>query len=219
MNINKKKNINEIPTFQIITLGETGVGKTSMIKRYVYDTFDFNNIATVGLSFSFKDITLKNNALIKIKLVDTGGQEKYRSLCKSYFKNSNGVLFVYAKNNQYSFDRIKDWIAMFNENSNGKKDIPIFLVESKDDLERVVDEVLSENFAKENKFIFKKISCCKDNNSVNELFSEMGELLYKYYVQYNKKNFKQTGVKLNENEKKKKSQCCLFKNELDNDIY
>ena len=214
MSNKKTKNNNEIPVFQIITLGESGVGKTSLIKRYVYDTFEYNNMSTIGLSFSFKNVTLKNNVHIKIKLVDTGGQEQYRALAKSYFKNSNGVLLVYAKNNQESFDRIKDWIEMFKQNYNEKHEIPFVLVESKNDLERVVDENLSIDFAKENNFMFKKISCVENNNSVNELFNDMGESLYEYYVKYDQKKLKQTGVKLAESKNKKRNQCCNFKNDI-----
>ena len=214
MSNKKTKNNNEIPVFQIITLGESGVGKTSLIKRYVYDTFEYNNMSTIGLSFSFKNVTLKNNVHIKIKLVDTGGQEQYRALAKSYFKNSNGVLLVYAKNNQESFDRIKDWIEMFKQNYNEKHEIPFVLVESKNDLERVVDENLSIDFAKENNFMFKKISCVENNNSVNQLFNDMGESLYEYYVKYDQKKLKQTGVKLAESKNKKRNQCCNFKNDI-----
>ena len=214
MSNKKTKNNNEIPVFQIITLGESGVGKTSLIKRYVYDTFEYNNMSTIGLSFSFKNVILKNNVHIKIKLVDTGGQEQYRALAKSYFKNSNGVLLVYAKNNQESFDRIKDWIEMFKQNYNEKHEIPFVLVESKNDLERVVDENLSIDFAKENNFMFKKISCVENNNSVNELFNDMGESLYEYYVKYAQKKLKQTGVKLAESKNKKRNQCCNFKNDI-----
>ena len=214
MSNKKTKNNNEIPVFQIITLGESGVGKTSIIKRYIYNTFEYNNMSTIGLSFSFKNVILKNNVHIKIKLIDTGGQEQYRSLAKSYFKNSNGVLLVYAKNNQESFDRIKDWIEMFKQNYNEKHEIPFVLVESKNDLERVVDENLSIDFAKENNFMFKKISCVENNNSVNELFNDMGESLYEYYVKYDQKKLKQTGVKLAESKNKKRNQCCNFKNDI-----
>ena len=198
--------------FRIITLGESGVGKTSILKRFLYNQFDFNSLSTLGLSFSYKDIILKNNEKVQLKLIDTGGQEKYRSLAKSYFKNADGVFFVYAKNNQDSFDRIKEWIKKFNENHNGKKYIPQYLVESKDDLERVVDENISIEFAKENNLIFMKTSS-KSNDSINELFQEIGELLYENFLKYNKGNFKQINIYLT-NKEKKKTNCCLFQNNM-----
>ena len=78
-------------------------------------------MSTVGLTFSFKEIVLNNKKKVKLKLIDTGGQEKYRALSKSYFKNADGVLFVYSINDEDSFNHIKEWITLFNENNNGKK--------------------------------------------------------------------------------------------------
>ena len=207
-NKDKKCQIN----FRIITLGESGVGKTSILRRFLYNHFDFNSLTTLGLSFSFKDIILKNNEKIQLKLIDTGGQEKYRALAKSYFKNADGVFFVYAKNNQDSFDKIKEWIKMFNENHNGKEGIPKYLVESKDDLERVVDEDISIKYAKENNLIFMKTSS-KNNDSINELFQDIGETLYENYLKNKKGNFKQNGIRL-KNTEKKIPNCCLFKNDM-----
>ena len=162
---NKSKNNKEILSFKVITLGESGVGKTSIIERFLYNKFDDNCLSTIGLSFSYKDITLKNKEKIQIKLIDTGGQEKFRALAKSYFKNADGVLFVYAKDNQNSFDNIRDWIILFNENHNGKEGIPQYLVETKSDLDRVVDENRAQEFAKENNMKWISTSS-KDNNSI-----------------------------------------------------
>ena len=82
-------------TMRVITLGESGVGKTSIIRRYIHNIFDENNLSTIGLNFSFKEVKLKNGKSINIKLIDTAGQEKYKALAKSYFKNVDAVLFVF----------------------------------------------------------------------------------------------------------------------------
>ena len=215
---NKDKNDKKCETFRIITLGESGVGKTSILKRFLYNIFDIDSRSTIGLSFSNKEIILKNNETIQLKLIDTGGQEKYRALAKSYFKNADGVFFVYSKDNQESFNNIKDWIKQFNEEHNGKEGIPQYLVESKSDLERIVDENKSIEFAKENNLIFMKTSS-KDNNAINELFQDIGELLYQNFLKYNNGNIKQNCLRLkNKNKNKKKSRCCLSKSNLDMDF-
>ena len=205
---NKSKNNKEILSFKVITLGESGVGKTSIIERFLYNKFDDNCLSTIGLSFSYKDITLKNKEKIQIKLIDTGGQEKFRALAKSYFKNADGVLFVYAKDNQNSFDNIRDWIILFNENHNGKEGIPQYLVETKSDLDRVVDENRAQEFAKENNMKWISTSS-KDNNSINELFDDIAELLYASFVKNNKGKKNQKKILIN-SEKKKSSHCCLY---------
>ena len=208
--MSKKNNINEdnIFTPTIITVGNSNVGKTSIIRKFCFNIFDSNTLSTIGLAFSYKEIVIKNKIKIRIKLIDTGGQEKYRAMTKSYFKNADGVLFTYSKDNQESFDEIKHWIELFNENNN-REDIVKYLVETKDDLERVVDEDISREFAKKYNFGFKKTSSKKDENSVNELFQEMGEMLFENHLKYNKENLGQTGMKLTKPKKRKKV-CCLF---------
>ena len=203
--MSKNKN-EELIDFKIITLGESGVGKTSILRRYVYNLYDDNSISTIGLSFVFKEITLKNNEKVQLKLIDTGGQEKYRALAKSYFKNADGVFFVYAIDNEDSFNNIKDWIELFNENHNGKEGIPQFLVESKSDLDRVVDKQKSEDFAKEKNLKWFSTSS-KEDKLINQIFEEIAELIYQEYLK--KGILKQKNLKLKN--KKNKNQCCLSK--------
>ena len=98
-----KKFKNEIEdSMKVITLGESEVGKTSIIRRYIHNIFDENNLSTIGLNFSFKYIKLKDGNTINLKLIDTAGQEKYKALAKSYFKNVDAVLFVFALNSEES---------------------------------------------------------------------------------------------------------------------
>ena len=75
---------NEI-MFKVITLGDSGVGKISIIKRYANNIFYENVLSTVGVGFAFKEVELSNKKKIKLKLIDTAGQEKFKSLAKSYF--------------------------------------------------------------------------------------------------------------------------------------
>ena len=150
--------------------------------------------------------TLKNNEKVQLKLIDTGGQEKYRALAKSYFKNADGVFFVYAIDNEDSFNNIKDWIELFNENHNGKEGIPQFLVESKSDLDRVVDKQKSEDFAKEKNLKWFSTSS-KEDKLINQIFEEIAELIYQEYLK--KGILKQKNLKLKN--KKNKNQCCLSK--------
>jgi small GTP-binding protein len=162
-------------------------------------------MSTVGLTFSFKEIVLNNKKKVKLKLIDTGGQEKYRALSKSYFKNADGVLFVYSINDEDSFNHIKEWITLFNENNNGKKGIPQILVEAKNDLERVVNEESSKKFA-ENNDLTRISTSSKTNDKVEEVFQEMAEIMYKEYSKT--ANSKQKNISLNTEPKKGRS-CCL----------
>ena len=170
------------PSFNIIIIGNSGVGKTSILQRYILNEFYENTLSTIGLNSTEKEITLKNGKKIKLKLFDTAGQEKYHSLSRSYFRNVDGVLFVYSVNDLKSFENIKDWIKLFMKNHNGKKDIPLYLIENKNDLDRNVEEHLIDDFLNEYNFEFKSTSAkLNDGNTINELFEELSELLYKNY--------------------------------------
>ena len=119
--------------FKIITLRNSGVGKTSIINKFVHLDFIENILSTIGIEFSAKELILKNNQKILLKMIDTGGQEKFKSLSSSYFKHADGVFFVFALNNKQSFFQIKDWIELFKENSDNNN-IPKYLVGNKCDL-------------------------------------------------------------------------------------
>ncbi len=86
----KKK---EVLMFKIITLGESGVGKTSIIKRYVHNIFDTDCLSTIGINFSFKEVERKGKK-IQLKFYDTAGQERYNSISKNQINSSNGILLI-----------------------------------------------------------------------------------------------------------------------------
>ena len=183
--------------FKVITLGDSGVGKTSIIRRFANNIFDENMLSTVGVGFAFKEMELQNKKTIKLKLIDTAGQEKFRSLAKSYFKNVDGVLFVYSFDIPESFESLKEWIESFNTNHNGKIGIPMLLIGNKSDLEKEEEvkknEKLVEDFLKEYKELKYYKSSAKDNISINDLFQELAE---KMYVNYGKGGEKSQNKKL-----------------------
>ena len=189
--------------FRVITLGDSGVGKTSIIRRYVYNIFDDNSIATIGLAFSFKDIKLKNKKKVQIKAIDTGGQEKYRALAKSYFKNTDAVLFVFGLDDEISYQNMIEWIKLFNENHNGKVGIPKYLIGNKSDLKRNIDKNLIEVFAKNNNLCYKEVSA-KENKYIDEIFEEIAEKLYEDYMKSGRGNKVQNTIKITHKKKKKK---------------
>ena len=96
-----------------------------------------------------KKLYINQNQNIILKLIDTCGEEKYRSLSKSYFKNVDGVLFVFGLNDKDSFDNIKEWMKYFNEECT-IKDVPKVLVGNKYDLE--MDKELDKNITFKNLF-------------------------------------------------------------------
>ena len=201
------KNKENADTMRVITLGESGVGKTSIIRRYIHNIFDENNLSTIGLNFSFKEVKLKKGKSINIKLIDTAGQEKYKALAKSYFKNVDAVLFVFSLNNQDSFDNMKNWINLFNDNHNGKEGIPKYLIGNKADEKREVQKNMVDEFLSKNKYKYFETSA-KDNNGIDELFQELSEDLYTILIEAGS-NKTQNAQTLNKFKRKPKKPDCI----------
>ena len=197
-------------SFKIITIGNCGVGKTSIFQRFIYDTFNNDLISTIGINYTCKDITLSNDKIVQLKLFDTAGQERYHSLTKSYYKNADAVLFVYAINDIKSFENIKDWIQLYMNNNYGNNNnyIPLYLIENKNDLNREVNQNLIDDFLNNNNFIFKSISAkLNENNSINQLFMELSELLYNNYEEFKRIGKKQKSLRIRHFVKQKKPKC------------
>jgi len=194
----------EIKEFKIITLGDSGVGKTPIIKRFCENKFDNNNQSTIGINFSRKELIFDKKNKIILKLIDTAGQEKYKSLAKSYFKHVDVVLFVFSMNDIESFGTINAWMELFKENNN-KEDIPKYLVGTKNDLDITVEQNLIEEFLQKNKITFMSTSS-KKNNNIDELFKEIGEKLYLNIS--DKEDLKQNNIKIDNLKAKRRNRCC-----------
>ena len=175
--MNENENDNEIEKnnleYKIITLGDSSVGKTSIINRFINDTFDEELTPTLGIKHTFKTLEI-NNTKVKLSVIDTNGQEKYRSLSVSYFRHADVVLFIFNLNEPLSFNNIQEWINVFNDNNNKKKVILKYLIGSKSDLEQRVEQNLIDEFANNNNMLYMATSA-KTNNKINELFQKIGE--------------------------------------------
>jgi len=205
---NKDNNKDDIE-FKLITLGDSGVGKTSIIKRFISGKFDMKTISTIGFGNFSKEITLKNGTKIKLCLIDTAGQENYQALSATYIKNADGVLFIFAHNNRESLNNIKKWVDNFKEN-NKEADyfnnvFPAYLVGNKCDLDHEMDDDEIQDVKKENNFYGYIDTSAKDDIGINRVFDEMGEMLIKIYG----KRKKGHNVKLAVKHKKQGAGCTL----------
>ena len=106
-------------TCKVVLIGESGVGKTSIISRYMTDTFSATLGSTPGANFTTKTVFLKNeNQSIKFEIWDTAGQEKFRSLAKVFYKNAAICILVYEITRRASFDELKKfWIEEIRSNA------------------------------------------------------------------------------------------------------
>ena len=165
----------DIKTFTIALLGESGVGKDTIINMYNNKQFNHNISSTLGMNFSYKEMIVNKKDKIILKLVDTVGQEKYRSLAKSYFKNIDAVLFVFSMADKETFKCILYWMETF-ENNNNKEDIPKYLIGNNKDIEIKIEQSLIDEFAQKNNIPFISVSY-KEAKSIDKLLEEIGKKL------------------------------------------
>lgn len=123
-------------TFKIIILGDSGVGKTSLLHRYIDDRFNRNYKATIGADFSHKDIRV-DNRLYTLQLWDTAGQERFQSLGTSFYRGADGCIVVYDLHNRRSQEHVRVWKDEFliNTNCDNPEEYPFVTLGNKADLE------------------------------------------------------------------------------------
>ena len=126
--------INTTPEFQIklLTLGETGVGKTSIILRYTDNSFLNSQLYTIGIDCKIKKIKI-DNKYINVLIWDTAGQERFRNIKSHYYNNADGILLVYDISNRESFENLNYWLNEINQKADKNK-INLILVGNKSDI-------------------------------------------------------------------------------------
>ena len=173
--------------FKILLLGDSGVGKSSLLLRYTKNEFISDLRSTIGVEFALKYITIDNFQL-KVQIWDTAGMERYRSITNAYYKGAKGVIVVYDICRQKSFENVDKWIDDFK--SKADDDAVILLIGNKSDLDekREVSKEEAESKAQKNKFGFMETSA-KDNNNVQKAFETLFHEIVKIYKNKNNIEF------------------------------
>ena len=163
--------------FKIVLIGDTSVGKTNILSKYLTDEFDAKSKATVGVEFGVKNFKIENN-IVKVQIWDTAGQERYRSITNAYYKGAKGSLLIYDITNKKSFENIEKWISDLKANTGDN--ISMILLGNKTDLEekRAVSIDEGKNKAEFYNITFMETSAFNGNN-IQEAFNELITDIYK----------------------------------------
>ena len=192
----------------MMLLGDGQVGKTSLISRLTGNKFDDSPMTTIGKETYLYD-TILHGINIKIKIFDTAGQERFKSMSANVIKNVEGLILTYSIASKESFNNLDNWLHQLNNVSDISK-TPIILVGNKSDLKdlREVDYEEGEDYAKEHDFHFFETSA-KTGENVKEAFDYIFELLYKKLEEEitGKKGYVKQ-VLVIKNNKEKKQKCC-----------
>merc|ERR1712029_762652 len=134
-----------LTTLKLLIIGESGVGKSSLLLRFTDDAFDAEQAATIGVDFKVKTITI-NGDKVKLAIWDTAGQERFRTLTPSYYRGGQGVIVVYDVTNRDSFSKIENWLTEL-ETYSTNLDLVKMLVGNKCDLESQGERTVSKEGA------------------------------------------------------------------------
>lgn len=160
-------------TVKLVLLGDSRVGKSSVVIRFVKNEFDQYKFPTIGATFLTQSVTV-GDYLVKFEIWDTAGQEKYRSLAPLYYRGASAALVVYDITNKESFDNARNWIEEVQTREG--KHVVIGLAGNKVDLspQRQVSTEEGENFAKEKGFLFFETSA-KNSVNIKEIFKAIAQ--------------------------------------------
>ena len=188
--------------FKILIIGESGVGKTCFLLRYAENSFVANHLLTIGIDFKIKVIEIEGKS-IKLQIWDTAGQDRFRTITKTYYKGSHGVILVCDVCDERSFGNVKNWVNQIEQNA--KSSICKVLVGNKcDKAERVITEEQGRKLAEEYNMKFYETSA-KTGQNVEEAFTYLtGEIL----KIYKNKEGHTGGVTLNGKDDKEHQGCC-----------
>jgi len=162
-----------LTTLKILIIGESGVGKSSLLLRFTDDTFDPEQAATIGVDFKVKTLTVDGNKA-KLAIWDTAGQERFRTLTPSYYRGAQGVILVYDVSSKQTFTKLDAWLSEL-ETFATKHDMVKMLVGNKIDKEkREVSKEDGLKFARRHHMLFIEASA-KTKEGVQCAFEELVE--------------------------------------------
>lgn len=161
---------------KLLIVGDSNVGKTSLLLNYTENNFPETHLATVGVEYKIKSFE-KDGFKIKLQIWDTAGEERYRAITKNFFHGSDGILFVFDITQRRTFEGIKEWIK---ESESAETGFQKILIGNKCDLEkeRTTTKEEIEEFGKENNMYTLETSA-KNSININEAFDKIIDLIFK----------------------------------------
>ena len=189
---------------KVMLLGDSSVGKSSLMKRYVDGGFDPRYRASIGVEFMFKNMNIDGND-VRVQIWDTAGQERFMSLGSAHFRGSDACILVYDITSTESFSHLNSWMEEFT-NQTGKKNF--VLMGNKSDLEdkRAVTSRTAQTWCQKNGEDFQYFeTSAKESVGVEDAFKHIVEKALKVKLEEQKKESVETGPTINLNDRKPKN--------------
>lgn len=197
---------NQTTNLKVVLLGDSGVGKTSIVTRFIANSFNPGSEATLGASFMGKALQF-NDKILKFNIWDTAGQEKYHSVAKMYYRDANVAIMAYDITKRDSFNGIKRWYEELKEF--GPRDIIIAIAGNKEDL--VENEAVSPEDAKDYAdsigAVYRKTSA-KTSYGIEAIFRDIAMKMYPELKEEARPKRSTVQLRSQTQETKKKKGCC-----------
>ncbi len=164
--------------FKLVVVGDSGVGKSSIMMRFSEDAFSESYISTIGVDFKLRTIELHKKR-VRLQIWDTAGQERFRTITSAYYRGADGILLVYDVTDMTSFEHVDEWMAEVDKFTSLCNPRPVkILLGNKGDLEtdRQVERKAAETYAAKLGIPFFETSA-KTNTYVDIAFYQVAESL------------------------------------------
>lgn len=202
---------------QLLILGESAVGKSSLLRRFFDKEFNDEYNETIGIDFIEQDVLTADSRMIRVKMWDTVGQDRYKSLIQCYIKQVDGIILVYDINDVRSFYSLKNWLETLNSMVK-QTNIKFLLLGNKLDLERNIPKEVVAEYAKANSLTYNEVSA-KTGEGVSEAITGFIQEIAndrETYLDTNpncfdpKRRFKRLTSLISNKRKEKKSRCICY---------
>ena len=195
--------------FKVILIGDSSVGKTNLLNRFVKNEFNSQSKPTVGVDFFSKTVTIDKKS-VKAQIWDTAGQERFKAFSSAYYNGSHGAIIVYDVTNKDSFENVKNWITELKTHLE-LGNLVVMLIGNKTDLEnqRQVTEEQGRSLAEQLDFFFMETSAMKNStNEVSKAFMVIIEEILNKNPQLKKKGGEKIDLGKKNEVKDTKKGCC-----------
>ncbi|XP_013772589.1 ras-related protein Rab-35-like isoform X2 [Limulus polyphemus] len=193
--------------FKLLIIGDSGVGKSSLLLRFADNTFSGNYITTIGVDFKIRTIEVEGE-LVKLQIWDTAGQERFRTITSTYYRGTHGVIVVYDVTNGESFANVKRWLHEIEQNCDvvnrilvgNKNDDPDRKVVLTEDSQRFADQMGIQLFE----------TSAKENINVEKMFNAITKMVLntKKEQKERQQQNRESTVKLQRGSQRGKKKCC-----------
>ncbi|KAL7713923.1 Sphingomyelin phosphodiesterase [Entamoeba marina] len=192
--------------YKIVLVGDSSVGKTSLLHQYITKTFKTQTKSTVGADFVTREIEV-NQQIIALQLWDTAGNERFCSLGPVFFRGADCCILVCDVTNTASLQNLSDWKKQMlsNVSADDTADFPFVVVGNKSDCADNERDITSDELSHWNEGAYPTFECsAKTGWNVDNLFNEVAQIVYKK----TKIDNNQTGIQICELNKNEKKSCC-----------